>query len=493
MAFGVTDQGFIIPQLTDIQAEINQTLLSTFGANIDLSANSVFGQLSGVFSEREYLVWAAMQDVYNSQYPDTSFGASLDNVGAISGIPRLSALPSTLQGVKLFGISGTLVPGTTTQFSVQGSPNNIFSLDADATLGVGASCIQTLSFSLVPTAGQWKIASNGHDTSFLAFNANAAAVQVAIRLLPFCSGCVVTGNYTSGFTVTFVGAGTGGFMVQPQFQVVSNTLVNGMTVITLTPLITVPGLDQASVNVTAVSTGPTLANAGTLINIVTPISGLNAVLNITDAVIGRNVESDNAYRARRALTLQIAGAGTFEAIRSRLLSLTGVTAAILFENVTLIDDPDGRPPKSFESIVQGGDDQAIADLLWQIKPAGILTDGSITKTITDSQGQTHEINFSRPTDLLIYIEIDLSVDAEYPLSGDAAVIQALVDSGNSLGIGTNVIVIPKLIASIASIPGIQDAVLKVGLAPSPTLSDNIVVAPNQIAIFDTSRVSVNHV
>lgn len=498
MAFGITDAGFAIPQITDIQTEINNSIVSTFGANVDLSADSPLGQISGIFAEREYLLWAAMQDVYNSQYPDTAFGVSLDNVGAISGIPRLGALPSTTQGVKLFGASGTLVPGailptTSTQFSVLGSPGNIFQLDASVTLVAGQNCIQTISFSAVPTVGQWQLAINGNTTSVLAYNANAAAIQTAVRVLEFCSGCTVTGDYTAGFTITFLGAGTGGTMEQPQFTVPLNTLEAGMSVVNITTVITQPGIDQGVGNVTAVSTGPTVANAGTLTVINTPVSGLTAVINITDATLGRNVETDNEYRARRASVLQIAGAGTFEAIRSRLLALSGVTAVVMFENVTLITDPNGLPAKSFEATVQGGDDQAIGNLLWQIKPAGILAFGDIPITITDSQGQTHIVSFSRPVAVPIYVSIQLLTDPTlYPLNGDAAVRQAIVDSGNALGIGKMVINVPYLISSIAGIPGIDDAIIYLGTAPSPVSTDNIPISSNQIAVFDTSRVNIVH-
>lgn len=491
--YGVTAAGFVIPQLTDIQSEINNTLTNQFGANIDLSASGPFGQLSGIFSEREYLLWAAMADVYNSQYPNTAFGASLDNVGSISGIPRLGALASTIVGVKLYGTPGTLVPALTVQFSVFNSPSSIFQTTGSATLVAGQNCIQTLSFSSVPDVGNWELSINASQTTLLAFNANAVAVQTAIRLLEFCGGCVVTGDYTVGFTVTFAGAGTGGLMVQPIFIIASNTLTRSSVPVVVTPLITQPGIDQGIVNVSAVSTGPVVANTGTLTVINTPISGLSGVLNVVDAVVGRNVESDNAYRARRATELQIAGAGTFEAIRSKLIQLSGVTAVILFENSTDIPDAQGRPPHSFEAVVQGGDDQTIADLIWQVKPAGIQTDGGQSETITDSEGQVHTVKFSRPTPLLIYMIVNLTVDVTYPSNGDAVVKQLLVDYGNALGIGESVIVIPKLISAIASVQGIDDAVILIGTAPSPTLPNNIIVSLNQVATFDTGRVSVVHV
>lgn len=282
-------------------------------------------------------------------------------------------------------------------------------------------------------------------------------------------------------------------MVQPQLLTPDSTLLNGMATILITPLVTQAGIDQGTGNLIATVSGPVVANAGTLTVIVTPVSGLTNVANITDAVLGRNVETDNEYRARRAETLQIAGAGTVEAIRSRLLALTGVTAVIVFENETLIPDMDGRPPKSFEAVVQGGDQQAIADLLWQVKPAGILTDGSIETDITDSQGQTHEIRFSRPTPVPIYVILNLSVNINYPSNGDLGAVEAIVASGNALGIGKEVVTIPYLISSIAPIQGIEDAQLLIGTSPNPTSSDNIPMAPNQVPLFDSSRVQVNHV
>lgn len=485
---GITANGFNRLRLADIQTEIQASITSVFGSGANFAAGSVWSQLTGIFAEREDLLWQGMEDVYNSQSPDTAFGASLDNVGALRGIPRLSAKASVATNVKLFGVPGTVVPATTTQFSVLNSPTAIFALNTNQTLGAGQSCVQTINFASVPSAGSWSLALGGSITSALAFNATASQVQTAIRALKFASACTVTGNYSGGFVVTFVGAGTGGFMVQPLFVVSTNTLG-----VAITPVMTQAGIDQASGTATAIATGPKLANAGTLSVINTPVSGLNAVLNTVDASVGMDVEADNVYRARMAQQLQIAGAGTVEAIRSKLLQVTGVTAVIVFENSDNIPDLAGRPPHSFECVVQGGADADIANALWLAKPAGILTDGSTSYVITDSQGMNHTVRFSRPTVLPIYIILNIQVDSNYPAGGDATVIQDLVTYGNSLGIGQSVIVVPKLISSIAAVPGIDSATILIGTSPSPTLSNNIIVASNQITVFDTSRVTVVHV
>lgn len=491
--FGITPQGFVMPQLTDIKGEIEQTLKSSFGADVNLDPQAFFGQIVGIFSERESLVWQAMQDVYNSQNPDEAFGASLDNVGSLRGIPRDNAVASSVQNVRLFGSAGTVIP-ITSQFSVQNAPTSLFSPISQVTLVAGQSCVQRIAFSAVPASGTWQIDLGGTETDLLPFNATAADVQVAIRRLQFASGCTVTGNYSLGFTITFAGAGTGGFMVQQQFVIVENSLLTGgSAAITITPSTTTPGIDQGNVQMVATETGPIVANSGTLTVIATPVTGLTAVLNTQDASIGSDVESDNAYRVRMSQELQSAGAGTVEAILAKLKQVSGVTAVLVFENETDIDDILGRPPHSFECVVQGGDSSTIANTIWQAKPAGIETDGNVSVDIVDSQGQTHTIRFSRPTAVPVYIIANITIDDSYPAGGDAAVASALVAYGDSLGIGKELIVVPKLISQIANIQGIQDAVLLVGIAPGPTLSDNITPSSFEVLEFDTSRVQVNHV
>lgn len=489
--FGITDQGFVSPQLTDIQTQIDNSIRALFGNASNTAITSFFKQLSGIFAERELKVWQAGQDVYGSQIPASAFGASLDGVGVLRGIPRLNALPSTISNVRLFGTAGTLIPGATTKFSVNGNSLSIFHLNSDVTLVAGQSCVQTLTFSAVPVSGTYQLSLGGSESALINWNDSLSTVQGKIQALKFASGCIVTQLSATVLQIAFNGAGTGGFMVQSRFTVVEDALLDSLSApITVTPAITTAGIDQANVNVTADANGPTVANAGTLTVISTPISGLTGVLNTQDAILGQLVETDNAYRARMDEELQIAGAGTVEAIRSRLLQITGVTTALVFENTTMIPDLQGRPPKSFEAVIEGGDAATIAETIWLAKPAGIQSFGNNSTTIIDSQGQVHTINYSRPTAVPVYIVANLVVDANYPVNGDTLVAQTLATYGNTLGIGVELIVSPKLIASLISIPGIQDVELLVGTAPGPTLPNNITPAIYEILEFDTSRITV---
>ncbi|CAM6004925.1 unnamed protein product [Sphagnum balticum] len=488
--YGVTVNGFVMPQQTDLQTAINQSLQAQLGADINTNPETLLGQFSGIISSELSLVWQAMQDVYNSQIPDTAFGASLDNVGALRGIPRLQATDSVIENVKLFGAAGTAVAAGT-QFSVSGSPGNIFALNSAITLLAGASCIQTILFSTLPVSGTWVLTINGSATSNLAYNVSASTLQSAIQALNFCSGCTVTGSVSAGFTVSFNGAGTGGLMVQPQFSATSSLVNSSSASVSIATAITQAGVDQASVTVTATATGPIIANAGTLTNIVTPVSGLTNVLNIQDEILGSNVETDSAYRARMNEELQIAGAGTVEAIRARLLATTGVTSALVYENVEDVNDSNGRPPHCFECVVNGGSNADVAETIWLAKPAGILTYGSSNYTITDSQGQTHVINFSRPSIINVYLIVNLEVNLTFPSNGATLVQELLANYINALGQGVSVVVEPYLAAQLASIPGIDYATILIGTAPDPTESNNIAIVAYQQAATQTDYITVN--
>jgi hypothetical protein len=64
---------------------------------------------------------------------------------------------------------------------------------------------QSITFVETPTAGTFKLSYNGNDTSALAFNASAATIQTALRLLAGLSQVLVTGSIAAGLTVVFAG------------------------------------------------------------------------------------------------------------------------------------------------------------------------------------------------------------------------------------------------------------------------------------------------
>jgi len=109
MAFGVTIDGFNRKSLQEIRSEIEDDFRSVFGPSINLRDDSLLGIKIGIFSEQLALLWERLEEVFNSQYPDTANGLPLDNVLSYTGLQRLPATKSTVI-VTASGTPGTIIP-----------------------------------------------------------------------------------------------------------------------------------------------------------------------------------------------------------------------------------------------------------------------------------------------------------------------------------------------------------------------------------------------
>lgn len=128
--YGLTEYGFNKKNFTAIKLEIESSLQDSFGA-INLDDKSNFGQIVGIFTEREALIWEAMEAIYNSMYPDTASDFSLDSVCALTGLTRLQAT-ATKVICQLTGTNNTLIVADS-QVGAEGISAS-FLLESDVTL-----------------------------------------------------------------------------------------------------------------------------------------------------------------------------------------------------------------------------------------------------------------------------------------------------------------------------------------------------------------------
>ncbi len=489
MASSLTLQGYQLAKLEDIKAGIESDLKSALGPGINLLPTQLLGQAVGILAERMALIHELGQDVYNSQYPTTANGISLDNVAAITGIKRLPGIPSTVS-VIASGVQGTIIPQGS-QVSVSGNPDAIFETSNVYEIGPGTDEVQEITFDAVPDGGDFTLIFDGEETAAIPFGAVAADVQTALNNLNALQDVSVSGDFTVGFTVTF--ELQDGQKPQPLLVEGSNALLDGVNPVVITIQETTPGvLPNVSMDMVAIEDGPTQALAGTLTVIETPIAGWESVTNPLDAKLGRDIETDAELRIRRALSLANPGTATVEAIRSRLLQVIDVKAAVVYENITMLTDMSGRPPKSFEAVVLGGADQEIADLIWNVKPAGIGSYGSELIVVVDTQGFTHDIKFSRPTEKIINLELTVTTDINFPVNGDLAIIQNLLDfAQKNLSIGDDVVRV-QLFCPVTDVSGVVDVTILMSVDPAPPADvGSIVIAEDEIAIFDSGHITVN--
>ncbi len=261
--------------------------------------------------------------------------------------------------------------------------------------------------------------------------------------------------------------------------------------------VTLDGGGNATVFASAVEFGPITMLAGTITEIENPVTGWNTVSNSDDATPGTNQESDPDLRARRQRSVARDAQAIIDGIRSAVENIEGVTQAVVLENDTDVVDGNGLPAHSFQVIVAGGIDLDIADTIWLKKPAGIQAFGNTTEQIIDSQGISHDISFSRPTAVDIYVEVTLTTFAEYPANGDELIKQAIVDYANgdltenrSFGLADNVIY-TRLYTPINSVPGHEVDDIQISITSPASGISNISIGPTEIANFLVGNIVVN--
>lgn len=481
MNFGLTEDGFTIKRQPDIITSLEDDFRDEFG-EINVGAESVFGQVIGVLSKPLIDLWELAELVYLSQYSSSSDGVSLDNVAQLVGITRLESTKTQVEGI-LIGDQGTVIPEGT-----QGSileTGDLFETKEEKTIDKVNILECTVSVKNVLNSTLYTITVDGTGYSItsdsdatiaeilgdLAFEINTTQTKVAATYI-VTDMIIEVVDKTTPFSI----------------NVDSNLQIDSLS----TP-----------VDFKSKVTGSISAPAGTLTKIETPVSGLDNINNLLDGVEGRNPETDPELRARRRVSLKIAGAATVEAIKARILQeVLGVTNVSVYENrtdfydgtiivtiddvqnstdysvyvngtefkitsdsdataleiadalvtainlgskpVTAIDNTDGtfdvntnssgvvygfsvdakmsingtRPPHSFEAVVIGGTDQDIGDKIWIVKPAGIQTHGNTSVDIEDSEGDNQVMKFSRPVNKYVWIKVEITLNPEETFPAD---------------------------------------------------------------------------
>lgn len=488
MATLVTATGLQKKTLVILKTEYEAAFQAIFGNDIDLSPEGPFGQMIGLLAQRDADIWDAIEEIFTSRNPGEATGTSLDNLSAETGVARIDATKTRASNVLCYGTEGTaltatihkakqadnaltysLVTGITiekaTALQVKLEPNTafplaggeVFTVTIDAVPytynGIGADTKKIVIDALVGfiVAGAWGGVSSNEDDDFLVLDGEDSDTD----LIPDTS-----------FSVLW----------NAQFDL--ELLASGATF----------DADETGVNTLPATTLDTIA---------TPVAGWDDVYNPGAGVTGRAVETDAELRIRRALTF-LSGAATDEALRSAILNeVPGVTTAIVTSNRTMSVDADGRPPKSFEVVVQGGTDALVAQEIWETMPSGIESYGTTTVVVVDSEGTSQSISFSRPTNRYMHARITKTLYNEetFPANGDQAIKDAIVAwSLIEYTPGKDVIRL-RISTPVYEIEGLSDITIEIDDTANPgdvptLVFTNKPMNGRQLAVFDDSRITV---
>lgn len=441
---GLTFAGFTPKTLEEIKAELEDAFRAAFGESIDVSAESVFGQIIGIQSERYAELWELAEALHSEFNPDNATGARLDGLSALTGTVREPATKSNTT-ITATGDNGTVLPiGRVVSVEITGIR---FATDAAGTIAA---------------ATPWVIATNYVAGQRITNGASPARVY----------------ECTTGGTSAGVGTGPSG----TGSAIVDNT-------VTWKHL--GEGAGVVDVLASAEDTGPLIAAAGTLNTIETPVSGWKGVTNLADAELGADVEGDPSLRLRREDEIRGPAKAANPAVRAAILKLPDVETCTVFGNRTNSVNGDGLPPHSVECLILGGDEDEIRKAIFENVAEGIETYGGVSGTHTDSEGNNHTIEFSRPTEYEIWIDVYVTKDdLEFPVDGDDQIKAAIVAFGALSKTGKNV-VSSALKAQAFKIAGVLDVTAcYIRTAPAPFSEVTIAMGLRDLARYDTARINV---
>ncbi len=460
--YGLVPTGMLVPSRGTIRTDLNADIRTQIGASMDLSDDDPFGQFVGLVCDRLHLLWLLLLVLYKSADRDQASGAALEALCMLTGTLRDEELPSTAE-VVLTGVPATVVPGSTS-FVKTTSTGVRFSIDEDATIAAVDAWVLNTAYV---------VGDRVHNAG-LVFQCKTA-------------GTSENGGDGPGFNIGTNGSGVAG---EP-LNVSDGTVVWWLI-----------GIGTGAVDATATSEdkGPIIAVATDLNLIDTPVDGWQMVMNLADASLGRDVADDAELRADSDEDVFRPGSGSPDAIRQELRRLPGVETASVYFNPDSSPNAIGVPANSVECLVAGGDEDAIAAVIFAGVCGGIGTFGNTTVVVEDSEGTEHDVLFSRPDDIEIYVEVTLekvaAADATdeiaaYPSDGDDQVAEEVVAKGNKLRHGGNVYG-GKLGAAAEDVTGVL-GVTQVRMRTSvlnPWATTPIDIDVRERARFDVSRVTV---
>ena len=166
-------------------------------------------------------------------------------------------------------------------------------------------------------------------------------------------------------------------------------------------------------------------------------------------------ETDDEYRARYGRLVARNARGSAEAILAAVLSVEGVTDALIRENATAAEVTEqGKTIGAYSIclVVDGGTDEAVAAAIARSKPVGTGTSGETSVDVPHAGGWSVPIRLSRVTPVPIKVKLALTLMAGFPSDGTSRIVTLVVDHVIGLALGKR-LTAQRLLADVLLVPG----------------------------------------
>lgn len=503
-AWGITPAGFSVKPLANIISDMQAEIWATIDPTLDLSAQSPDGQMLAIFANAAAANWELLQVCYNQYNREDAEGASLDNVGDLTGTPR--------EGASYTQVTCTLTLDPA--HAPYAGWNSTTLANGALVANVAGLPAQTFTNPNTITAAQI-----GPSAAVLGCTNSAGLIEVQTATATgIVTGAPVTISNVLGTTEAngnWLATVVDSTHFTLQGSTFTNAYISGGTASYGGPSSTVVALMQS----TTIGETPAV-NDNTLNTITTAVTGWVAVNNPgpgSQSQAGTDSELDPAYMLRQVEDLAASGSCNPSATAEALLTFAANLQPPISIAVEVLENPQwysqvingfGLPPHTYAVIVYDSTGTLTAAQIGQIvydnKPAGGTSYGSIPVVITDPVLGQQTVYYNVPAPLPLYVTAVITLRpganatavyaairaalvaaavAPTPANGEPAPGQ-LVPGGNVYG--------SQLEAVIASVPGVLDVpTLTFGFGSSPAGTSPLTVNAGQVATILAATVGTN--
>jgi uncharacterized phage protein gp47/JayE len=477
MEYGLTERGLVIKPLQQILKEEREAFVTVFGSDIDTSDDSVAGAYIGSQAAKQAQLWEIIEGLWWAGDVDSASGVYLDRLVALVSVFRNPATKTEVYEA-MWGDLNTLIPAG---HQIRAVPTSeLFSLANPVTISLQK--LIAFSFKVIALIGGATYSFMVDDVT-VSFQAPAPSSKSGIQ-----AGLIEA--LQAAFPEKFAGENNGddgAIVYRPDDYPFALTFTDAKLELT----------GQASRGIYfCTEPGAVYVPERSLVEVVNKVSGLDSVINYSQGYTGRGAESDAELR-RNLKRRQVRSSGNEVAIQNAIEGVKDVEFAVVYSNRTNAVDTDGIPANSYEALVVGGNDQDIAQAIFDSGPGGIQAFGNVMVTVLDKKGNQWPIGFSRPIPRYIWMKVAITqfVEEQFPADGLEQVKEQVQEWANAnLSVGVDVLY-QRFFIPINNVPGISTAVVQ--LAATATLAppvanaysqNNVPISKFEIARVDKSRI-----
>lgn len=474
------DRGIVVDGIDDVKQQMIDRAEVVFapylnGTTLKTNDSSVLGRIFSITSMPAVQNAQIIPTWFASLDPNQAEGLQLDYLADINWMKRLPASQS--EGyVMLFGDNGTVIPINTKVANVRNgdtySTNNEVILDNNDANGIEVS-INTISSPLTITYAINGYLSVSPTIQIVLGSNDTTQSAVADRIVDAVNSqstyLVAKKNNDNSVKIIIEDQNrTGDFNVSANLSIVR-------------------AYKPARVTSDTYASEDALENTVTVRK--TSLIGFRGVTNPFKIFGSNGVEDDEKLRYRMKLNKGGNSTSSYNSILFALNSVSGVTFCNIQQNTADNTSGAGIINQGVAITVQGGDENDVALAIFNSLPVGIMTVGDITKTVTDVNGGSQTIKFSRPSQVPVEISMSLIVYPDFPIGGQVAIKSAIVEYFNNLAVGEDVYY-SRLYEPINSIRGFSVRNLKINKLGQTLGTEDIIISYNQIATISFENINI---